>query len=78
MGNRQELQEDILRIYSNAQNRILLYAQACLPQSQFQAFRKLILDELGLSGAEGKVRKVFEQGKGRHEIEKAKEDGEHE
>jgi len=61
-----DIQEQITRIYRNAQNRILLYAQASLPQSQYHAFRKLVLDEMGMSGAEGKLKQIL-KGKGRHD-----------
>lgn len=39
-------------------NRVLLYAQAALPQSQFDAFKKLFLDEFGRSGLEGQLVKL--------------------
>jgi len=32
--------------------RLLLLAEAALPQRQFQAFRKLVLDEIGNTGLE--------------------------
>lgn len=54
-------QEEIFRIYNEAKNRILLYVEASVPPEQFRALRKLILDELGLSGAEGKVRELLNQ-----------------
>ena len=38
---------------------VLLYAEAALPKSQFDAFRKLVLNEFGRTGAEGKIRKLF-------------------
>lgn len=31
-------------------NRVLLIAQAALPEHQFQAFRRLLLDEFGRAG----------------------------
>ena len=31
-------------------NRVLLIAQAALPEHQFEAFRRLILDEFGRAG----------------------------
>ena len=54
-----ENKEQIFKIYNESKNRILLYIQASVTPEQFQALRKLILDELGMSGAEGKVRKLF-------------------
>ncbi|MBK9521373.1 MAG: hypothetical protein IPO13_07110 [Rhodocyclaceae bacterium] len=40
----------ILRTVNAHKNRVLLYAQAALPQSQFDAFKKLFLDEFGRVG----------------------------
>ncbi len=52
--------------------RVLLYGEASLPESQFKAFRKLILDEFGHSGLRGDLARLFgydeprdRQGKGR-------------
>jgi len=53
--------EQIFKIYNESKNKILLYIQASVTPEQFQALRKLILDELGMSGAEGKVRKLLEK-----------------
>ncbi len=53
--------EELREALNEARKRILLYAQASLSPSQFQAFRKLILDEMGLSGIEGKARAIFER-----------------
>ena len=58
-----ELFEDVFKIYDESKNRILLFVEAAVPPEQFRALRKLILDELGLSGAEGKVKKLLEKGK---------------
>jgi hypothetical protein len=41
---------DIENRLSQSMSRILTYAQAALPESQFRAFRKLVLDEFGKSG----------------------------
>ena len=54
-----ENKEQIFKIYNESKNKILLYIQASVTPEQFQALRKLVLDELGMSGAEGKVRKLF-------------------
>lgn len=52
--------EEIFRILSESKNRILLYVQsAVFSQEQYLAVRKLILDELGLKGAEHRIRKLF-------------------
>ena len=53
--------EQIFKIYSEAKNRILLYIEASVPPDQFKALRKLVLNELGRSGAEGKVRKILSE-----------------
>lgn len=45
----------LLDLLNTRKNRVLLYAQAALPQSQFVAFKKLFLDEFGRSGLEGQL-----------------------
>jgi len=49
---------ELFEIYNEAKNRILLYLEASVSPEQFKALRRLILDELGRSGAEGKVKKL--------------------
>ena len=66
--------EQILCIYSAAKNRILLYLESAVPSEQFKALRRLILDELGRSGAEGKVRELLER-KGQARAESGKGGG---
>lgn len=51
--------------------RLLLFAEAAMPPTQFQAFRKLLLNELGEAGLEqdlvrvvGEVRQGERQGAG--------------
>ena len=53
--------ETIFEIYDEAKNKILLYIESSVSPHQFKALRKLILDELGKSGAEGKVRQLVER-----------------
>lgn len=53
--------EEIFKIYNESKNRILLYVEASVTPEQYRALRKLILDELGLSGAEGKVKELLNQ-----------------
>jgi hypothetical protein len=44
---------EVIRELLNARKRkLLLFAEAALPHGQFQAFRKLVLDELGNTGLE--------------------------
>lgn len=45
----------LLELLNARKNRVLLYAQAALPQSQFEAFKKLLLNEFGRSGLEGQL-----------------------
>ncbi len=52
---------EIFTIYDEAKNKILLYIESSVPPHQFKALRKLVLDELGKSGAEGKVRELLER-----------------
>lgn len=42
--------EAITGLINGRLKRVLLIAQAALPESQFQAFRSLVLDEFGNSG----------------------------
>ena len=42
--------ETILPLVNARLNRVLLIAQAALPEHQFAAFRRLILDEFGRAG----------------------------
>ena len=48
----------LLDLLNARKNRVLLYAQAALPQSQYEAFKKLFLDEFGRSGLEGQLVKL--------------------
>jgi hypothetical protein len=59
------------------QKKILLYVESSVSPCQFRALRKLILDELGKSGAEGKVRDFLERN-GQASIESSKGGGEYE
>lgn len=42
-------------------NRLLLYAESSLPEHQFKAFRKLVLDELGNSGLNKDLERLFDK-----------------
>ena len=42
-------------------NRVLLYAESSLPEGQFRAFRKLVLDELKNSGLNKDLKRLFEK-----------------
>ena len=60
-GNNKDLQQEILEIYNEVRKRVLLYGQTSLTESQFEAFRKLVMDEFGKSGAEGRMERLFKQ-----------------
>lgn len=54
-------------------NRVLLIAESSLPSNQFQAYRKLLLNEFGKSGLEGELERLLgsaseqdRQGQGRN------------
>ncbi len=40
-------------------NRVLLFAQAALPQERYQAFRKLFLGEFGRDGLERELERII-------------------
>ncbi len=49
----------LLELLNARKNRVLLIAQAALPDAQYQAFRRLFLDEFGKSGLERELARVF-------------------
>ena len=51
----------ILDLLNTRKNRVLLLAQAALPESQFQAFRTLFLNEFGKGGLERELARVFDE-----------------
>lgn len=53
------LYQEVLDLLNARKNRVLLLAQACLPESQFQAFRKLFLIEFGKGGLEKELERVI-------------------
>lgn len=44
---------------------MLRFAEAALPNEQFKAFRKLVLDEFGEQGAQKQVKQLFKLTSGR-------------
>jgi len=58
----------ILALLNTRKNRVLLLAEAAMPPTQFQAFRRLFLNEFGKSGLEQELVRVFVEGsdKDRH------------
>jgi len=59
------LLQAVLDRLNERKSRLLLVAQAALSESQYQAFRKLTLDELGRSGLEKELEELFRQHKDR-------------
>lgn len=54
--------DTIRQLLNIRKKRILLYAEAALSGNQYQAFRKLLLDEMGSTGLERDlVRVIAEQ-----------------
>jgi len=53
------LLEAILHAINDRKNRLLDIAQAALPESQYQAFRRLFLSELGRHGLEADLERII-------------------
>ena len=53
------MREQILEIHNEVMKQILLTAQSSLPESQFFAFRKIVLDRYG--EAQRKIKKLLEK-----------------
>ncbi|MGB8436611.1 MAG: hypothetical protein WCE38_20375 [Burkholderiales bacterium] len=51
---------DLINTINARVNRVLLYGETSLSESQFRAFRKLVLDEFGRSGLQGELTRLFE------------------
>ena len=51
----------ILGKLDERKNRLLLTAQVGLPENQFEAYRKILLDELGRNGFERDLEEVLMQ-----------------
>lgn len=73
MVNREHLEQ----LLNNRLTRLLLVAETALPASQFQAFRKIVLDEFGKSGLGKELDRLFgttkdRQGTGRNTLSKGR------
>ena len=71
------VKEEIERLLNARLNRLLLVAEVALPPTQFQAFRKLTLDEFGKNGFCSDLETLYGQNKerlgtGRNEIKQRK------
>lgn len=53
------LAQSVLSVLNARKAKVLLIAEAALPQSQYQAFRKLFLNEFGQGGLEGELVRVI-------------------
>jgi len=42
-------------------SRVLLVAESSLPEAQFRAYRKLVLDEFGKKGLGTELKELFDQ-----------------
>lgn len=51
--------QTILALVNAKKGQILLFAQGCLPESQFRAYRKHVLDQFGEKGLEGELKKIY-------------------
>lgn len=49
----------LLKLVNARKGKILLFAQACLPEPQFRAYRKHVLDQFGEKGLEGELIKMY-------------------
>lgn len=56
-----DMLEVILGLINMRKNKILLLAESALPESQYKAFRKLFLNELGEKGLEADLLLVFDE-----------------
>jgi hypothetical protein len=51
----------IRELLNARKNRVLLLAQSSIPEHQFQAFKKLYLDEMGERGFEKELKQLLEK-----------------
>ena len=55
----------ILDALDRRKRRLLLVAQTALPSTQFEAFRKIVLDELGKSGFQQELEDALNRHQGK-------------
>lgn len=53
------LYQVVTTLLNSRKNRVLLIAQASLPEHQYQAFKKLFLDEFGERGLEKELKPLL-------------------
>ena len=54
-------QEDIQRLINMRLNKVLLVIETALPLNQFQAFRKITLNEFGNNGLGKDMERLFQE-----------------
>jgi len=59
MTEKDKIFEEIIRSVNQAIRKILLFGESSLSGDQFHVFRKLVLDEFGRSGIEGRLKSLF-------------------
>lgn len=63
-----------LNALDRRKRRILLVAQSALPPAQFEAYRKIVLDEFGKSGLQSELEEAFRRHDGKARNGKAPDD----
>ena len=56
------LYQSIIALLDARKSKILTYAQVSMTESQFKAYRSLVLDELGKNGLESELVKLLDEG----------------
>lgn len=51
----------VVSLLNKHKNKLLLLAESSLPEAQFRAYRKLVLDDLGENGLEKELKELFDQ-----------------
>lgn len=51
--------QEVLKLLDQSKNEALLLAQSSLPQSQFEAFRKIYLNIFGKNGLEKELARLY-------------------
>ena len=58
-GYKPEMEQEIVKIYSEVQRKILLFGETILSEASCKAFRRLVIEEFGYGGAKDKVHALF-------------------
>lgn len=56
----------LLQMMNARKGRVLTLAQACMHPKQFDAFKKLFLNEFGEKGLEGELQKIYAESHKQH------------